>query len=103
MNGDTEMPTITFGGDCTYDTLDTILNGNQDTGYAIDGSVFGWGVRVWLKQGVIITALWGATYYDYEFGNHVTRTSLLAWSDKDQDYNNLIEVDTDDITKIEIL
>ncbi len=62
---------------------------------------YGWGVRVWMKQGVIITGRWGRTTFDLEAGRE--QTSLLSWSDKDQDYCKPISVVTDDITRLEIL
>lgn len=101
MNGHTEMPLLTFGEDCDYDTLDSILNGNSDTAWKHHGVIYGWAVRIWLKQGVIITALWGWTNHDYE--DDVTKTSLLAWSEKDRDYNRAMRIPTDDITRLEIL
>lgn len=101
MNGNTEMPTLTFGDNCTYDTLDSILNGNVNTGWTHNGVRYGWAVRVWLKQGVIVTALWGWTHYDYD--READYTSMLAWSEEDRDYNRKISVLTDDIRKVEVL
>lgn len=91
MNGDTAMPAITFGEDCTYDMLDVLLNANDKYSYA------GWGlaVKLWLKQGVAITALWGCTKGDV--------TTVLAWSSKAQDYCNEVDLPTDDIVKVEVL
>jgi len=101
VNGHTEMPTLTFGGGCTYDTLDSILNGNTGTGWEHGGVSYGWAVRAWFKQGVIVTALWGWTHYNNEEDDDFT--SLLAWDEVKQDYCNKLSVRTDDITRLEIL
>lgn len=94
MSWDTSMPTITFGEECGYEMLDSILNGRHHS-----ASGYGWGVRVWVRQGVVITARWGGTSVDGE----VCSTSLLAWSNVAQDYVTAIEVPTYDIYKIEVL
>lgn len=101
MNGHQELPTLTFGDDQTYEILDSILNGQEARGR----DMFGWAVRVWCKQGVIIVARWGGTSCPGNEGDWVCRdkTSLLAWSDEKQDYTNEISVLTDDITRIEVV
>lgn len=94
-NGHTALPTLTFGERCDYEMLDVILNGSQGP--------WGWGVRVWFKQGVAITARWGGSSWEYEDGESESYTMLLAWSEKERDYVNEIVVPTDDITRLEIL
>ena len=94
MNGHTAIPAITFGPDCTYDTLDAMLN-PPGMGYMN----YGFACRLWLKQGFIITALWGSTSAD----DGDDRTAVMAWDEKKQDYCNPVEVPTDDITRVEIL
>lgn len=98
MNGNTAMPTLQFGPDCTYDVLDSILNGNKDTGWTHGGVRYGWAVRIWLGN-AIITALWGWTHYDYDLETDVTK--VLAWSEGD--YCKPLEITTDMITRLEIL
>jgi hypothetical protein len=100
VNGHTEMPTVTFGENCAYDVLDSILNSfSRNTSWKHEGVGYGWAARIWLKQGVIVTALWGST--SYVDGDD--QTTLLAWSEEARDYCNPITVATDDIRKVEIL
>lgn len=94
MNGDTEMPIVSFGEGCTYDMLDTMLNGQE-------GEKYGFAVRVWMRQEAILTCLWGTTTAA-ERGDR-DETSLLCWSEKDRRYAKEIRVATDDVRRIEIL
>ena len=102
MNGNSAMPAIGFSEGCTYDMLDSLLNDSRarDALRPQHGG-YGWAVRIWLKQGVIITALWGETGWNNE--EEYDTTSLLAWSEKDQDYSTPITIPTDDIQKLEVL
>jgi hypothetical protein len=103
MNGHTAMPTLGFGQNCTYDVLDSILNANVWTGYEVDGQRYGWSVRIWCKQGVCITALWGVTDYIDNGEHSEDMTDVLAWSFKHEDYCTRISIPTDDIVRLEIL
>ena len=94
MNGNEAMPTLTFSDECDYEMLDHILNGGA-------GNRWGWGVRIWFAQGVIVTARWGGSSWDDTISDSFT--SLLAWDEGSQDYTNEIRVRTDDITRLEIL
>lgn len=96
MNGNSEMPVVTFGEGCDYGMLDSILNGyHTDEG-------FGWGVRVWIDD-VILTARWGTTSGDLIDGAWVDKTTLLVWNVADGEYTNHVTVLTDAIRKVEIL
>ena len=80
------MPVITFGPECSYDTIDTILSS--------------WGVKIWLKQGAIITAAWGCcTAGD----NDETVALVKAWSDTANDFATPLSIPVDSITKLEVL
>ena len=96
MNGNTAMPAIGFSEGCTYDMLDSLLNNSSARLKS-----YGWAVRIWLKQGVILTALWGETGWNND--EDYDTTSLLAWTEKDGDYTTPITIRTDDITRLEVL
>lgn len=97
MNGDTAMPTLTFSGNCDYGVLDSILHRRPTT------TRYGWAVRIWLKQGVILTAQWGYTEGQMIDGVWVDQTALRVWSETAGDYVKEIRVSTDDITRLEVL
>lgn len=100
MNSDTGMPTLTFACYLDYGVLDQLLNSNPSPRKA-DGERYGWAVRIWLKQKVILPALWGYTKYDNE--EYADFTTVLAWSEKDCDYTRRIRIPTDDITRLELI
>ena len=87
MNGDRALPTISFGEDCTYSMLDSLLTG--------------WAARVWLTDGVILPAVWVGTEFDDRRGADLT--TLRVWSRADDDFTNTLRVMTDAITRIEVI
>jgi len=100
VNGTTGRPVLTFGVNCNYGVLDSILNGNRNTSYEKDGISYGWAVRIWVR-GLIVTGLWGWTDY-----NHVPQqdlTKVLLWDVEANDYCLPVEIPTDEITRLEIL
>ena len=82
METRTEMPAITFGPDCSDDTLHSILSG--------------WCARIWLPDVVLVALCIGP-------GPQDGTTSLKVWSKQDNDYTNKAVIQTDAIRKIEIL
>lgn len=85
MNGHTEIPPITINPEASYDMMHGILSG-----YAC---------RVWLTDGVILTAEWVG---DSPISPDVEGTALCVWNTKTDDYDIEVVVPTDNIRKVEI-
>lgn len=84
MKNGTEMPSIVFGEDTSFDTLVSVLSG--------------WCVRLWFEDtnGPILVCQMGEAV-DYD------KVNVLAWSATAQDYVTPLIIDIDKIRKIEVM